>query len=134
MKIEKIVIDTNILLYSIQETNKYYNYSIGIIRDNLDSIVLTSKNISEFTAVLTKQNIDYKIILEHLKRLTDKFEIIYPDKKSIKILYELLEKYNPKGNRVYDIEIISIMLSNGITKIATVNKSDFENITEIEII
>lgn len=134
MKIEKIIIDTNILLYSIQETNKYYQYSIDIIKNNLDSIILTSKNISEFTTVLTKQNIDYKIILDHLKRLTDRFKILYPDDKSQKIFYELLEKYNPKGNRVFDIEIVSIMLSNGITKIATVNKSDFETITEIEVI
>jgi predicted nucleic acid-binding protein len=43
-------------------------------------------------------------------------------------------KYNPRGNRVYDIEIVSVMLANGLKKVATANIDDFSNIDEIEVI
>ena len=46
----------------------------------------------------------------------------------------LIQKYLPKGNQVYDIEIASMMLANDIKRIATVNTKDFINVTEIEIV
>ena len=130
----KVVIDTNILIYSILEDNKYYIESRNLIKNNFHNIVLTSKNISEFIVVLTKMNIDYSTINEHLRLLKDNFKLLYPDDKSIESFYKLIDKYKPKGNKVYDIEIVSILLANGVNKIATFNKSDFQDITEIEII
>ncbi len=127
---QEVLIDTNILLYSLDKNNEHYNYSRDIISDNFDNIFITSKNISEFIAVLTKQNIDYDIILNYLK-IINNFNVIYPDHNSINIFYELIKKYKPKGNRIFDIEIVSIMLSNGIKNIITVNKKDFEAIKEI---
>ena len=130
----KINIDTNILIYSKDKNSKYYNNAISILKEYEDNIVITSKNISEFIAVSSKNNIEYKKILTGIELMINKFEILYPNDNSLKIFYELLEKYKPKGNRVYDIEIVSIMLSNGINTISTINKSDFENISEINII
>ncbi len=130
---QAVLIDTNILLYSLDKNNEYYNYSKDIISDNFDNIFITSKNISEFIAVLTKQNIDYGIILNYLKTINN-FNVIYPDHNSNKIFYDLISKYKPKGNRIFDIEIVSIMLSNGVKNIITVNKKDFETIAEINIL
>lgn len=60
--------------------------------------------------------------------------ILYPDENTLKIFEKLNEKYQPKGNRVYDVEIVSVLTTHGITKIATVNADDFKNISEIELI
>ena len=62
------------------------------------------------------------------------FNILYPSQKSINLLKKLVAKYQPKGNHIYDIEIISIMLCNNIKNIATMNKKDFQNIEEINIV
>jgi hypothetical protein len=45
----------------------------------------------------------------------------------------LIKKYKPAANRVYDIEIISIMHANGIIDISTFNDKDFEMVEEIKI-
>lgn len=60
--------------------------------------------------------------------------LLYINKSSIEIFKKFVVKYKPVGNKIFDIEIASIMLSNEIDTIGTLNKSDFENISEIRII
>ena len=46
----------------------------------------------------------------------------------------MLQKYNPKGLKIHDFEIVSIVLANEINQIATFNIKDFESIEEISLI
>ncbi len=131
---EKVLIDTNILIYSLDKNSKYYAFANDIINSYSGSAYITSKNISEFIAVLSKnKNIDYKYIKKKVKDLTFNFEILFPGTNSFKIFNDLIEKYEPKGNLIYDIEVVSVMLASNIKSIATVNVKDFENIKEVEI-
>jgi predicted nucleic acid-binding protein len=43
-------------------------------------------------------------------------------------LAQLILQYAPKGILIHDFEITAIALANGINKIATFNKSDFQTI------
>ena len=129
----KIFVDTNILIYGIDKKSKYYEYSNMILNEYVCCI--TSKNVTEFVNVLSKnKGIDYLYILKKFNDLFLNFRIYYHDKTSVENLKNLVEKYKPKGNRIFDIEIIAIMLACGINKIATINEKDFENIEEVEII
>lgn len=76
----------------------------------------------------------YPQIIKEVNGFLKKFMIIYPENESLAIFKKLFNKYRPKGNKVYDIEIASIMLANKIKKIATFNKTDFADIKEVEII
>ncbi len=58
---------------------------------------------------------------------------LFPTEQSTIILERLINQYHPVGNQVYDIEIVSIMLDNKISQIATFNQKDFTHITEIII-
>jgi len=44
-----------------------------------------------------------------------------------------LQKYQPKGNRVFDLEIVSIAVSNQALEISTVNAKDFAGVIEIAV-
>jgi len=66
--------------------------------------------------------------------IKDNVTILYPNDETLKTFEQLNEKYQPKGNRVYDVEIVSVLKTNDINKIATVNVDDFKNISEIELI
>jgi len=68
MMTNKIIIDTNILIYSADEKHPFYNYSIGIIKEHFNNICITSKNISEFVAVQSKANIPYVTIIKELSK------------------------------------------------------------------
>ena len=132
--IENIVLDTNILIYNLDEESKYFQITKDILNNTDYNVFVTSKTISEFPAVLSKYDFDIKIISKELKNITENFNILFPNNISMKIFIEMIKKYNPRGNRFFDIEIVSIMIANDIKKIATINYKDFKNIEEIEII
>ncbi len=134
MKIDdNILIDTNILVYQLNADSEFYLFSKTIIEDNLGHIFVCQKSIAEWAAVLSKEG-RYDIIEQEFNKIIQKFKIIYTDDFSLGILYELLKKYKPSGNRVYDFEIVSVMIANKIKKIVTINVDDFKKIEEIEVI
>ncbi len=129
-----IVADTNLLIYALDGESSFNQKSRKIIYSNNYKVMLTNKNITEFCAVLSKNpHIDYQTINKELKNILLYFDIIFPSISSIKIFQSLIEKYRIKGNRIFDMEIVSIMLANRITNIATFNKNDFQDIEEISI-
>ncbi len=133
----KILVDTNILIYSIDADSKFHKKSLEILLDPENKLYTTSKNISEFLVVLTRAKsvrINTIEALEILSELLTNIIILYPNEQTQLIFYELLKKYEPSGLRIHDFEITSISLSNGIYKIATENRSDFRNIEEINIL
>ncbi len=82
----------------------------------------------------SKRNISYASYSNYYEEIKNKANILFPTAKSLSILEELIQKYQPKGNQVFDIEIVSIMLDNGIKHIATFNRKDFSNISEVELL
>lgn len=132
-----VLLDTNILLYAIDEESKYFNSVQNLINDDSMKFFITSKNISEFLSVITRipnSGISINEALHVVEKFKTVFTVLYPTEKSNSIFLELLKKYSPLGLKIHDYEIISIALSHKIKSIATVNKKDFESIEEIELI
>ena len=133
----QIVVDTNILIYSIDADSKFHNKSLEVLLNPENELYTTSKNISEFLVVLTRaQSIKIDVIqaLDILSELLSNINVLYPNKQTYLIFQEMLKKYKPSGLRIHDFEIISIALAYGINHIATQNISDFKNIKEIKIV
>ena len=133
----RLLIDTNILIYSIDVDSKFHLQSIKLLLNSENELYTTSKNISEFLVVLTKAKSIKITVIEALDILSDlltNITILYPTEQTRNIFYKLLKKYTPMGLWIHDFEIVSIALANGIKKIATQNISDFKSIKEIEIV
>ncbi len=130
----KLVVDTNILIYALDESSIFHVKASAILQDENNLLFTTSKNISEYFAVCSKLGVDEGKVLGFYEDLTHNIIFLFPNEHSLQHFQVLLKKYKPKGNRVYDIEIVSIMLANNIKRVATFNVDDFKNIDEIEII
>jgi len=133
----RILIDTNILIYSIDVDSKFHHKSLKLLLNPDNELYTTSKNISEFLVVLTRSKYIKITVLEALEILSElltNIMILYPTEQTRNVFYNLLKKYTPSGLRIHDFEIVSIALTNGIKNIATQNISDFKNIEEIKII
>ncbi|NPA36838.1 MAG: type II toxin-antitoxin system VapC family toxin [Chlorobi bacterium] len=129
-----VLLDTNVLFYFFDKSSKYHNLSSEII-ENLDNRLFVSiKNISEFISVSSKIGISQKQVIDFISEVIHFCTILYGNDTSLAKFLQLIEKYKVKGNRVYDIEIVSIMLTNNINTIATFNTKDFKEITEINIL
>ncbi len=132
----KVLLDTNVLIYSIDEDSKYYSQTKKLIFESSSELFTSSKNISEFLSVITRlpgNILSIKNALAVVQDFTDIFTILYPSEASFSIFKKLLQKYQPTGLKIHDFEIISIGLANGISAIATVNIKDFKNISEVEL-
>ena len=128
-----LLIDTNVLVYAFDQDSVYYHSAVSIFLNPNHNLFITSKNISEFFAVTSKSKVSFKSSLNFYEELKINSTILFPTEKSLSIFEKLIQQYQPKGNQVFDIEIVSIMLDNGINHIATFNQKDFINISEIQI-
>lgn len=128
----KVLLDTNILIYAIDQNSKYYKISINILKNMRYELFVSTKNIAELLSVTSKMGIGKNINLEYIdETVLDISKVLYPNEFSFKEFIQIISEYNIKGNKVYDMEIVSIMLANKIDTIATFNRKDFENIKNI---
>lgn len=132
----KILLDTNIMIYSIDEESKYFTKAQTLISNPNFEFYITSKNLSEFLSVVTRfpqnsLNIDAALsIIQDFQEFTT---ILYPTKRAFAVFQELLYKYKPTGLKIHDYEIVSIALANQVKIIATFNVKDVKNIQEISL-
>lgn len=134
---DKVLVDTNILIYAIDQDSQYHSKSRDLLLNLEADLFTTSKNLSEFLAVVTKGHTVSLSIDDALLAINDFLEtitILYPDEISFSIFRELLQEYHPTGLRIHDFEIISIGLAHKIKQIATKNIQDFKNVKEISLI
>ena len=132
----KVLLDTNILIYSIDENSIYFEQSQNILQNTTLELYTTSKNLSEFLAVLTRipdNSISVNKALIVIQDFIDISFVLYPSEKSFSIFKKLLQRYKPTGLKIHDFEILSIALSNQINTIATFNKKDFNEVKEINL-
>ena len=130
----KIGIDTNVFVYILDSSSPHHEKCDNILKDSEIELFTTTKNISEYIAVCTKIGVDRDKMRGLYIEIKNNVTILYPTEESLKTFEQLVEKYQPKGNRVYDVEIVSILITNGVTKIATINIADFKNISEIDLV
>ena len=132
----KILVDTNILVYGIDEESSFFKRARKILGQEKYQLVTTSKNLIEFLAVTTKPsgyNLDNETALEIIEEIIQGIEIVYPTQESMAIFLDLMNRYQPKGLKVHIFEIISIGLAYGIHNVVTFNTKDFNSVKEISI-
>lgn len=133
----KILVDTNILIYAIDQDSQFNSKSQELLLNSKADLFTTSKNLSEFLVVVTKGLTVSLSVDDALLAVNDfmaTIAILYPNEKSFSISRDLIKKYHPTGLRIHDFEIISIGLAHKIKQVATNNISDFKNIKEINLI
>jgi predicted nucleic acid-binding protein len=129
----KLVLDTNILIYALDVSSAFYGPASELLRSEQNKLFITAKSISEYFAVCSKLRIEPDVVFGFYEDLKRNGTILFPNQDSLTRLEALVRTYQPKGNRVYDVEIVSIMLSYDMQVLATFNVDDFKAIREVEI-
>ena len=131
----KILVDTNVLIYSIDEDSKYFDSAQKIFSEELE-LYTTSKNLSEFLTVVTRfsqNSLSLKEALLVIEDFINTITILYPTKETFLVFRDLLKKYQPVGLQIHDYEILSIGLANQIDTVATFNEKDFKKVKEAKL-
>ncbi len=129
----KILIDTNIFIYALDEKISFYKICTSLLNNSDYSFFTSSKNISEYFTVASNLKFEFGKVWKFYLEIRNNTNILFPNEKTLIDFEHLLKKYKPVGSRIYDFEIVSVMLSNNIHEIATINKKDFQHIKEISL-
>ncbi|MDP4011329.1 MAG: hypothetical protein Q8P72_03830, partial [Candidatus Roizmanbacteria bacterium] len=60
-------------------------------------------------------------------------QLLTPTTKTSKILEKLTKSYNIKGVRIFDAQLVALMIENDIQRIYTANTKDFLCYKEIQV-
>ena len=125
------------LIYAVDADSLFHEQAINFLSDSALKLFTTSKNVSEFLVVLTRNSeiaLSSSECLDIINSLLSDIAILYPTPASMNVFQELIRKYNPRGLWIHDVEIASIAISHGISVITTNNIVDFKRIDELKII
>src|SRR3990167_10950091 len=144
MKIsEPILFDSNVLVYAHNQASLFHSKAVKLITEVAKGGmfgILTSQNLLEFYSVITdKKRLSNPITPELARELVNEylyspFEIIYPNITTNKIMTQLLKKNQFKNGQVFDVYLISTMISNNIKHIVTANVADFKKFESISVL
>ena len=137
---KKYLIDTNILIYAVNESSEYHEKALDLLQDIAIkyNACISTQNILEFQRVLTHKSFKTLLPQENIEEIIriwlDYFEVIFED-KTVWIEYQKLAKFiQPSGDKIFDLWLSATMLANGVDVIITVNTKDFKNIKGIKAI
>lgn len=132
-----ILIDTNILIYSINADSPKHIQAQKFLKENIAILNISHQNILEAIRVLTHQKFPKPMkindALSSIKVIYEALQIILPNQSTFYFTMELIKTYKITGNRIFDAYLAATALSNGLNTIATDNEKDFKGIEEIKI-
>ncbi len=132
-----ILLDTNILIYAINQNSNKMVTARNFINENIGKLIVSDQNINEALRVLTHEKFENFLSIKQARkavlRITDNCTRIFPNSSTHKKFLRILLRKNVVSNHIYDAYLIATMLSNGINQLATDNEKDFEGYKDIKI-
>jgi len=127
-------IDTNILVYASRTRSPFYSRAIDSLRQAGDSgatLWLSRQILREYLAVVTRPQPSQPALsiadaTADVERFLAAFNIAEDGPLVTRTLLDLLARHSSGGRQIHDVNIVATMLAHGITRLVTVNGSDFQ--------
>lgn len=133
-----MLIDSNILIYSIDVLSEKHSSSREFLQVNLKELCISHQNILESYRIIThnvfRSPMDSKKAIKFLDDFAKQFTILYPTRETIDVFIALVKKYSITSNNTFDAYLVATMLSHSVKIIATNNVKHFSFFEEIKII
>lgn len=137
------LVDTNILLRSIQETHPMHEIAVEAVRilfERGETLCIIPQNLIEFWVVATRpiavNGLGFSVVeaLEELEQIKSTFTVL-PDSEAIFSIWEnLIAQYQIMGKPAHDTRLVAAMIAHGLTHLLTFNIADFKRFSEITAI
>ncbi len=129
-----IAIDTNVLVYALNEDDPHHGSSrslIGAVASGQVPACVFPQNLLELYSVITDPRrvahpLSPKQAMDELARLRSMVVVSSPKESSLDMLAQLVSPTGPRGSDIYDAFIVAQMKDAGIDVVCTYNLRDFE--------
>ena len=136
-------VDTNILVYRADQDSAFHLPSSNLINRGFRgdiALCLAPQNLTEFYAVTTSPKrvanpitpVEACVEIEKYIQ-SQNIRKIYQTTDLMSKLLELIDKYRPTQQQIFDLQLVATMLINDVTRIYTFNAKHFQPYQEIEV-
>jgi predicted nucleic acid-binding protein len=135
------LIDTNILIYSYDETQELHSSSYAFLEHAFSghiSASIAQQNLLEFLAVVTNpKRVEYPLspdeALEKIAVYVANFPLVSPSARTFLTFVDLFSRYPSIRERIFDLYLAATALDNGISQISTWNVKHFKTVSELTV-
>lgn len=144
MSPDQSLVDTNVLIYSFSKESEHYQVCRELLNKAQDGkffLCVAPQILAEFYAIATdprrttapqKPN-DLLAVIDQLLAMPGMTILPLPV-DVVERWVSLIRKHPVTGSDIFDIQLVATMLGNGINRIYTYNRKDFEKFSEIEVL
>jgi hypothetical protein len=138
------LVDTNVLIYSLLEADPHHKRAKALIeraQDGKADLCVTPPVLSEFFSAITNpRQVTTPYSADEALTEIDAFLsmrglALLPVPPDVVQRWTALVRRTPViGPAVFDLQIAATMLGNGVRRIFTFNRADFERVAELEVL
>jgi len=141
---ELSVVDTNVLVYAIDAESEHHQDARAVLiraADENAGLCVTPQILAELFAVVTsarrvrapKAPADAVSVIEHILMLPG-ISLLPIPADVVPRWIDLVRRYPVTGQKVFDLQLVATLLGNGVKRIYTFNRSDFEPFSDLQIL
>ena len=135
-----VLVDSNVLIFSIQKDHPWHEEAVGAIERLLakdETVYVLPQNVAEFWNVCTRPASKNGLGLtpqqteERMKGLDAVLSVLHDTPEVYSRWRKLLVDHSVKGIQVHDARIAAAMQVHGIGKLLTYNSRDFKRYGDV---
>ncbi len=142
MPVKTGLIDANVLVYAMDANAPQHAASRTLLesaRDTSTTVYVTLQILCEFYSIVTNPRRVLKPrsaadALSAISSLLAYVQVLSLPPDAVDGLLDLLRRRPVIGGEVFDLQLIAAMKANGVLRIYTFNREDFEAFPELEVL
>ena len=144
MSSELAMVDTNVLVYAKYEDGEHYTACSRLLEQAQDgqlALCISPQVLGElYSTVTNPRRVSDPFTPEEAIEVVAQFltmpamAILPVPGDVVRRWMALVQRHPVTGGRVFDLQLVATMLGNGVRRIYTYNRSDFEAFEEIEVL
>jgi predicted nucleic acid-binding protein len=141
MDADACMVDTNVLVYSTISGNPWHQQArqwLATLQDKGLHLCVTTQILREYLVVLTRgivfeESFSVDQVLTQIETLLPNLTVLDEPLAAADLLRTLVRQYQIRGKQIHDANIIAVMLTHGVQRLATYNQADFQRFDEIAL-
>jgi toxin-antitoxin system PIN domain toxin len=143
MSAELTLVDSNVLIYAVYPESPQHAASRALVEQaqNGDvALCVTPQVLAEFYSVVTDpRRVTVARTVEEAADAVSRLlampglQFLAMSADVVRRWLDLVRQHSVKGSAIFDVQLVATMLANGVRKIYTFNRDDFEPFEEIDV-
>ena len=138
------VLDTNVVVYAHDERSAHHDAAKRLLLSANDAdagLCVTPQTLAEFFAVVTSpKRVAHPRSAEEAVIATEQIlqrpgiTLLPTPADVVDRWLSLVRRFPVTQQRIFDLQLVATMLGNGVQRIYTFNRADFDHIRELEVV